>query len=375
MHALTRLLAATAVVCGVATQVWAQAAAPATPQVPHLALSAVPVDSVTAHPTWPGRGVYAFFASPAARERLRAAGLSVADDGLVYVGRTLNSFRERLSHHITGTSNLGRSLRSVLSYCASGWRCPVATPTDVSRFMRAHFRVAMLPLDDAAMINASEGRLIRASSPPLNLAGVSNANSRRLDHLRKRLAGRVPSIAAIPTMVKGAGIGALVELPVTAVVESLHVRNGTKTPEEAVVDGAKAVGTVALGGAALGGMWSGAAVAGITIPPPVLVPLAVAGSLYYLSTSTKRVWDALDEDTRAEVEERVAAAAGELGRRLDADARELDLHLREQFGELRGRVNLEGLRDAIAGIWPFASGDQVAPLGRPDAQLAIDDLP
>ena len=108
--------------------------------------------------------------------------------------------------------------------------------------------------------------------------------------------------------------------------------------------------------------------------PQFWVPLAVGGSLYYLSTSAKRVWDALDKDTRAEVEERFAAAAGELGRRLDVEVRELDLHLREQFGELRGRVNLEGLRGAIAGIWPFAAGDQVAPLGRPDAQLAIDDL-
>ena len=165
-HTLMRLLAAIAVVCGLSTHAWAQAATAALPQIPHLALLSVPIDSVAAHPRWPGRGIYAFFASPAARERIRAAGLSVGDDGLVYIGKTNGSFRERLSHHRTGASNLGRSLRSVLSYCASRWHCTAARPDDVSRFIRSHFRVAMLSLDDAAVIDASEARLIRTNSPP-----------------------------------------------------------------------------------------------------------------------------------------------------------------------------------------------------------------
>ena len=100
-HTLMRLLAAAAVVCGLASQAWAQAATAALPAIPDLAPLSVPIDSAATHRSWAsGRGIYAFFASDRARAVLRSAGLSVGDDGLVYIGQTRNSFSQRLSNSV-----------------------------------------------------------------------------------------------------------------------------------------------------------------------------------------------------------------------------------------------------------------------------------
>ena len=205
-HALIRLLVATVVLCGVANQARAQAAAAALSAIPDLAplYNPVPIDSVATHRSWAGgRGIYAFFASDTARAFLRRAGLSVGDDGLVYIGQTKNSFRQRLTNHLTGTSNLCNSLKSILSHMGSR-----AARADVSRFMRSHLRVGMLSLDDAAVIDAVEARLIRAKSPPLNTAGVSNGNTKRLKQLRRVLAttSTTPTGAAVSTLAKGTGL-------------------------------------------------------------------------------------------------------------------------------------------------------------------------
>ena len=312
-HTLMRLLVATAVLCGAANQARAQAATAALPAIPDLAplYNPVPIDSVATHRSWAGgRGIYAFFASDTAQALLRRAGLSVGEDGLVYIGQTKNSFRQRLTNHLTGTSNLRNSLKSILSHMGSR-----AARADVSRFMRSHLRVGMLSLDDAAAIDAVEARLIRAKSPPLNTAGVSNGNTKRLKQLRRVLAttSTTPTGAAVSTLAKGTGIGTLVELPVTAAVEYLHVRNGRKTLKDAAVDGARTVGTAAVVGAVAAGALSAAATAGVTISAPVLMPLAVAGGGLYVWVSGDRIWNAVDEGTRTMVEARFAAAATAVG--------------------------------------------------------------
>ena len=306
-----RLLVATAVVCSLANQAWAQAATAALQALPDLKplYNPVPIDSVATHRSWAGgRGVYAFFASDTAHALLRRAGLSVGDDGLVYIGQTKNSFRQRLTNHFTGTSNLRSSLRSILSHTGS-----TAARADVSRFMRSNLRVAMLSLDDATVIDTVEARLIRTTSPPLNTAGVSNANTRRLKQLRKVLTTPTPTGTAVSTLAKGTGIGVLVELPVTAAVEYLHVRNGRKTPEEAAIDGARTVGTTAVVGAVAAGALSAAATAGVTISAPFVMPVAVVGGGLYLWVSGDRIWNAVHEDTRTTVEARFAAAAAAVG--------------------------------------------------------------
>ena len=312
-HTLMWLLVATAILCGAANQARAQAATAALPAIPDLAplYNPVPIDSVATHRSWAGgRGIYAFFASDTARALLRRAGLSVGEDGLVYIGQTKNSFRQRLTNHLTGTSNLRNSLKSILSHMGSR-----AARADVSRFMRFHLRVGMLSLDDDAVIDAVEARLIRAKSPPLNTAGVSNGNTRRLKQLRRVLAttSTTPTGAAVSTLAKGTGIGTLVELPVTAAVEYLHVRNGRKTLKDAAVDGARTVGTAAVVGAVAAGALSAAATAGVTISAPVLMPLAVAGGGLYVWVSGDRIWNAVDEGTRTMVEARFAAAATAVG--------------------------------------------------------------
>ena len=96
-HTLMRLLVATAVVCGLANQAWAQAATDALQALPDLTplYNPVSIDSVATHRSWAGgRGIYAFFATDTAQAVLRRAGLSVGDDGLVYIGQTKNSFRQ-----------------------------------------------------------------------------------------------------------------------------------------------------------------------------------------------------------------------------------------------------------------------------------------
>ena len=70
----------------------------------------------------------------------------------------------------------------------------------------------MLSLDDATVIDTVEARLIRVTSPPLNTAGVSNANTKRLKQLRRVLTTTTPTGTAVSTLAKGTGIGALVEL-------------------------------------------------------------------------------------------------------------------------------------------------------------------
>ena len=319
-HTLMRLLVATAVLCGVANQAQAQAAAAALPATPDLTplYNPVPIDSVATHRSWTGgRGVYAFFASDTAKALLRRAGLRVGDDGLVYIGQTKNSFRQRLSNHLTGTSTLRSSLKSILSHVGSR-----AARADVSRFMRSHLRVAMLSIDDAAVIDTVEARLIRTTSPPLNTAGVGSANTKRLKQLRKVLAttSTTSTGTAVSTLAKGTGIGVLVELPVTAVVEYLHVRNGRKTPEEAALDGARTVGTAAVVGAVAAGAFSAAVTAGITISAPVVMPVAVVGGGLYVWVSGDRIWNAVHEDTRTAVEARFAAAAAAVGWGGDSEA-------------------------------------------------------
>lgn len=378
-HKLMRLLAATAVVYGGGSQVWAQGAAPALPTIANLARSAVPIDSVSGQ--GPGRGVYTLFASPTAVERLRVAGLTVADNGLVYVGKTDRSFRERLAEHRNGTSNVGRTVRSVLRYCAAGLRCPAVVIRDVQRFIGANFRVATVPLNDTAAITAAENNYIRTASPALNLDGVNNANSRRLRELHRLLVTPVRS-AVLPNMMKGAGIVALIELPVSAMVGYLDVRNGRKTPEEAVRDGAGRVGSTAAAGAGVAGIVSAAAAAGITIPGVVAVPVVVGATVYYAYYVTERIWNALDEETKAELEKRFAAAVGEVEQRFEAQGgdprhargaggpreqqREQQLEgVRERFGRLHGRLDLDGWRDAIAEIWRGALYDGDRPVPQP----------
>ena len=112
------------------------------------------------------------------------------------------------------------------------------------------------------------------------------------------------------TVAKGGAIGALIELPVTTTVETLHVINQRKTKEQALRDGAQTVGVIGL----VGGMTAGAVTAvstvGLTVGAPVLIPLTVVGGSAYFWVSGNRVWRALDDESRTAVKERLVVVKG-----------------------------------------------------------------
>ena len=152
------------------------------------------VESVRDHPDLLDQhGIYAWYADARARARLRRAGVPVHDDGPVYIGKTTGSFRKRvLGKHINGNSTLRKTLKSILIKTGSA---AAGADAEVGRFMRAHFRVAMLPLS-ICLIAKAEGRLIQECEPCLNLTNNRNAASReRIRDLRRRFARRRGGIA------------------------------------------------------------------------------------------------------------------------------------------------------------------------------------
>ena len=150
------------------------------------------------------RGIYAWYVSAKGREILTQAGLKVRCDGLVYIGSTWTSFRERTTQHVKsrGSRNLCETLTCVL-----GAIDPRPCGGDVERFMRDHFSVAVMPMpvrerrSDARSgrsptqrhLRVEEYRLIRDAEPCLNRTSRSTANAKRLAELYER-ASRRPSI-------------------------------------------------------------------------------------------------------------------------------------------------------------------------------------
>lgn len=141
-----------------------------------------PPESVRRYSHVDAKGIYAFFADECGQDVLRRAGLAVRDDRLVYVGMTEDSFRERvLGKHIKGSvsnSTLRKTLAGVLR--------TVGTETDVNGFMKAHLKVAFLPINNVALIQPLEDKLIAELRPPLCAKGLDTSNAIRVRELRKK---------------------------------------------------------------------------------------------------------------------------------------------------------------------------------------------
>ena len=105
---------------------------------------------------------------------------------------------------------------------------------------------------------------------------------------------------------KGLGIGALVEVPVTAAVETLQVVNQGKEVEVAAWDALQALGVTGAVGAAATGALTLASAYGFTLGAPIIIPVAVIGGSAYVWISGERVWEALDDRTRGEVQAQLA---------------------------------------------------------------------
>ncbi len=139
----------------------------------------------------------------------------------------------------------------------------------------------------------------------------------RMDKIRVRVYNAVVSTAGAgkimwTTIAKGGAIGVLVELPVTTAEQTLHVVNKRKTVKRALGDGAQRVGVTALAGGATAGAVTMASTFGFTVGAPVLVPLAVVGGSAYVWVSSDRVWNALDNETRAVIEAQLVGVQGKI---------------------------------------------------------------
>jgi hypothetical protein len=91
---------------------------------------------------------------------------------------------------------------------------------------------------------------------------------------------------------KGAILGALMELPVSAVENLVLVRGKGKTKKEAWTDVARDVGKSAAAGAAGTVVATGIAMIGVPMAPTIVVPIAVVGSTLYTWSATERIWKA-----------------------------------------------------------------------------------
>ena len=137
-----------------------------------------------------------------------------------------------------------------------------------------------------------------------------------LDRLRVQVHNAAASAAGarivmLAIVAKGGAIGAVVELPVTATVETLNVVNDRKTVQQAAQDGAQTVGVAVLAGGATAGALTAAGTFGLTVGAPVVVPLAVVAGTAYVWISSDRIWRALDNETRAALEtQQVAVQRG-----------------------------------------------------------------
>ena len=104
------------------------------------------------------------------------------------------------------------------------------------------------------------------------------------------------------SMVRGVAYGAVLDLPVSATVETLHVLNQRKAAAEAVRDAALDAAGAGAAGLAVAGVLTAVGAAGFTVGAPVLVPLAIVGGTAYVWVSSDRIVQALDEESRAAVE-------------------------------------------------------------------------
>lgn len=112
----------------------------------------------------------------------------------------------------------------------------------------------------------------------------------RLDNFAEAMAkgARATTVAAA----RGAIVGALMELPITATENILLVRAGSKTRKGAWADMARDIGKSAAAGAAGTVVVTGVAMIGVPMAPAVAVPIAVAGGTLYTWSAAERIWKA-----------------------------------------------------------------------------------
>lgn len=121
-----------------------------------------------------------------------------------------------------------------------------------------------------------------------NMTGLELARA-RLDNFADGMiqGAKATTVAAA----RGAVIGALVELPVTAVENFLLVKGNGRTLGEASKQVIKDVGKSAAAGAAGSVIFTGVALIGLPMGP-IAVPLAIVGGTMYTWSAADRIWRA-----------------------------------------------------------------------------------
>ncbi len=101
---------------------------------------------------------------------------------------------------------------------------------------------------------------------------------------------------AVGTAAKGALFGALLELPITVVENTLHVKNNRKSVGDARIDVAKDIGISAGFAGVTAAGFTGLSLLGVTLGPAV-IPLTIVGGAVYIWSAADRIWKALDGTT------------------------------------------------------------------------------
>ncbi len=101
---------------------------------------------------------------------------------------------------------------------------------------------------------------------------------------------------AVGTAAKGALFGALLELPITVVENTLHVKNNRKSVGDARIDVAKDIGISAGFAGGTAAVFTGLSLLGVTLGPAA-IPLTIVGGAVYIWSAADRIWRALDGTT------------------------------------------------------------------------------
>jgi hypothetical protein len=101
----------------------------------------------------------------------------------------------------------------------------------------------------------------------------------------------------VSTAAKGALFGALLELPITCIENTFHIRNNRKSVRDACIDAAKDIGITAGVAGTTAAAFTGLSLLGVTLGPAA-IPLVIVGGAVYTWSATDRIWKALDDTTK-----------------------------------------------------------------------------
>ena len=135
----------------------------------------------------------------------------------------------------------------------------------------------------------------------------------------------------VGTAAKGALFGALLELPITIVENTLHVKNNRKSIGDARIDVAKDIGISAGFAGVTAAGFTGLSLLGVTLGPAV-IPLTIVGGAVYIWSAADRIWKAVDGTTLDKINSEQYEAVADL-----ITARE-----QEEIADMLSGISIDG---------------------------------